>query len=180
MDSSAIEKIREAETAKTLDVVLHNAIEAHQGAVALPDSYNLVGTEQYQQFKSRFRGSMQTGVIETFVDYTSKYSGDTTECFITPEKMSAKVVFDVGTVDEPGHCEFSGTLQLEKSAEYAALCEFANTAHSQRNTAEWLEDWSDFISAADESGGSVSNKKLVSAIRRITVESSRKDDHERL
>lgn len=49
---------------------------------------------------------------------------------------------------------------------------------SQKTLAEFLEDWGDHIQAYNAEGDAIALTRAISAVRRLTIESSRKEDHE--
>ena len=148
-------------------------------AVAVPNGLDIVSLEEYQGGRYRFRGSLKTTSITDFVKYSIGYSStEGVRCFINAEDMSAKTIFNLGTIDNPGHADNSAMISLKQTSPFSALLYTHNRRQTQKELAEWLEDWKDYLSAFDSDGNELSIKQAVGAVRRITIESSRSSDHE--
>lgn len=148
-------------------------------AVAKPDGLEIVSLERYQEGRYRFRGSLKTTSISDFVKYSVSYS-DTpgVRCFIDAEDMSAKTIFNLGTIAAPGHADNSAVIGLKKTSPFSAVLSVNGRRQGQKELAEWLEDWRDFLLAFDAEGNTLDIKQAIGAVRRITIESSRSSDHE--
>lgn len=174
MDKSAIEQIQQHPTV----TALLRAVEATDTPIiCLPEDFRVESLEKYMQFRSRFRGKMETDSIKDFVQYVSAHDAEGAGCFIDAEHMRAKTIFNLGTLDEPGHADFTAALALEKTAEYAALLKLNGEKRSQKDLAEWCEDWAPFITFCDADNNAIELKRGISAIRNLTIEASRKEDH---
>lgn len=148
-------------------------------AVAKPDGLEIVSLERYQEGRYRFRGSLKTTSISDFVKYSVSYS-DTpgVRCFIDAEDMSAKTIFNLGTIAAPGHADNSAVIGLKKTSPFSAVLSVNGRRQGQKELAEWLEDCRDFLLAFDAEGNTLDIKQAIGAVRRITIESSRSSDHE--
>lgn len=148
-------------------------------AVAKPDGLEIVNLEKYQHNRYRFRGSLKTTSISDFVKYSIGYSyADAVRCFIDAEDMSAKTIFNLGTIDAPGHADNSAVIGLKKTSPFSAVLSVNGRKQGQKELAEWLEDWREFLLAFDAEGNVLDIKQAIGAVRRITIESSRSSDHE--
>ena len=67
---------------------------------------------------------------------------------------------------------------MEKTPAFKALLEINGKAKSQRDIAEFLEDWHHNIVAFGDDGEEMTVKKAVAAVRKITIEAARKSEHE--
>ncbi|MEX9849214.1 YfdQ family protein [Providencia huaxiensis] len=148
-------------------------------AVAKPDGLEIVSLEKYQEGRYRFRGVLKTTSISDFVKYSVGYA-DTpgVRCFIDAEDMSAKTIFNLGTIAAPGHADNSAVIGLKKTSPFSAVLSVNGRRQGQKELAEWLEDWRDFLLAFDAEGNVLDIKQAIGAVRRITIESSRSSDHE--
>lgn len=148
-------------------------------AVAVPDGLEIINLERYQEGRYRFRGSLKTTSISDFVKYSIGYS-DTVgvRCFINAEDMTAKTIFNLGTIALPGHADNSAVIGLKKTSPFSAVLSINGRKQGQKELAEWLEDWKDYLTAFDADGEILDIKKAVGAVRRITIEASRSSDHE--
>lgn len=148
-------------------------------AVAKPDGLEIVSLERYQVGRYRFRGALKTTSISDFVKYSVGYA-DTpgVRCFIDAEDMSAKTIFNLGTIAAPGHADNSAVIGLKKTSPFSAVLSVNGHRQGQKELAEWLEDWREFLLAFDAEGNVLDIKQAIGAVRRITIESSRSSDHE--
>lgn len=177
MDSTAIEKIREGVTAEALQSAL-DKVQTSDPLIAAPDSYSIHDLEKYMPGRSRYRGRMSTVSPDDYVRYCVDHDGVGAACFIDPDSMSARAFFNLGTEDDPGHGDFTADIKLQKTAEYLALLDINGKQQNQKGLAEWMEDWSSEIQPFNAEGDPVDVKKAISAVRRITIEAHRKEDHE--
>ncbi|WP_039913125.1 DUF2303 family protein [Cellvibrio mixtus] len=180
LDSSAIQEIRKADAVATANEAITKRLASNAKPVAVvPQDFSLVELEKFQPKRSRFRGQMNTTVINDFVAFVKAHQvkGESTG-FIDPDKMTAKVFFNLGDANNPGHGDFTSVLSLDKSAELRALLNTANMNFSQKQFAEWIEDWVPNLEFLDSEGDILETRKVISAVRRVTIESSRKEDHE--
>ncbi|WP_313668786.1 DUF2303 family protein [Atlantibacter sp.] len=175
LDASAIEKIRELTLFQLLEEKLAGA---DCPAAAVPAGVNVQTLEHLSLQRFRFRGKMQTSSIEDFVTYSTGYADDGTRCFINADDMLAIAVFNLGTLANPGHADNTARLTLKKTAPFSALLDVNGDRHSQKELAEWLEDWSEYLTGFDADGQVIDAKKSAAAVRKITIESIQKADFE--
>ena len=175
LDSSAITQVRDM-------VLAQLAREAIEGtdcpAVALPESVSVKSLENLHATRFRFRGKMDTASIEDFVRYSKGYSAEGTRCFINADKMRASSVFNLGTLDKPGHADNIATLALNRTAPFSALLDTNGGKNSQKQLAEWLEDWSDYVTGFSADGEALDAKKSAASVRKITIDAVRSADYE--
>lgn len=178
LDKEAITLLQQSETLKNLSSEIHDK-KTLVPLVAVPDGFSVTSLERYMSFRVRFRGKMHTSVIPSFVDYVKNESFQAgSHCFLDAEKMQAINIFNFGGGADAGHCDYSAVLQLEKTAEYKALLNFDGAKLDQKDFAEFLEDWADYITCENENGDTMSLARAISAVRRITVQASVKADSE--
>ncbi|MBF0690623.1 YfdQ family protein [Providencia alcalifaciens] len=148
-------------------------------AVAVPNGLEIVNLERYQNGRYRFRGSLKTTSINDFVKYSVGYSDALgVRCFIDAEDMTARTIFNLGTIEHPGHADNSALIVLKKTSPFSAVLSVNGRKQGQKELAEWLEDWRDHLLAFDADGNVLDIKQAIGAVRRITIESSRSSDHE--
>ncbi len=175
LDSSAITEVR--------DMVLTSIIEKQLNrmacdTIALPAGVSVKSLEQFQLERYRFRGAMETSNIDEFVKYSSGYAGDGVRCFIDADEMRAQTIFNIGTLLNPGHADNTASLSLKKTAPFRELLNIDGRKQTQKELAEWLEDYREFLLAFDADGVVLDIKKAVGAVRRITIEQTSSADHE--
>lgn len=170
LTADAIEKLQESHVA----IAFTEALEFGRSAVAIPQDFKVTDLEPYMPNRLRLRGTFATHLIADFCSYIAARSSSSV--FINPENMQATALFNIGTVDNPGHCDDKASLKLQKTAAFKAFCE-RSSRMDQKTAAEWMEDWRDHISAYGSGGEKLEIAKAISAIRRIKVEASQTADH---
>lgn len=147
-----------------------------EDTIALPSNYNIHDLEKFQIGRRRYRGSLETASLSDFVAYVRANTGDN-QGFIDAEKLSAKVLFNLGTIDEPGHGDWTATLALKATAAFRALCGVQGKQLDQRDLIEWLEDWSANVVGFDGEGGFIPTSAAIEAIRKINIKSTKDSTH---
>lgn len=171
MDSSAIDLIQKtaiaAEKANHLDTftpaIFHNG-----------DAKSL---EPLLEGRTRFRGIYTTDSIDAFASYVTDNKGDNAG-FIDVDSMSAKVFFNLGTVEKPGHGDWTGLLKLRATAEFQAIMGINGKKLTQRDLIDWMEDWGTHIVPLDRDGAPINPGKAVAAIRKLTIKASSEQTHQ--
>lgn len=153
-------------------------LEASQGtAISLPENVKVESLERFMPNRRRYRGNMATTQIDQFAEYTNTTAAETLEgqdaltvpCFVDPENMTAKVFFDLGTVEKPGHGDHTAQLDLPKTAAFQELLGKNGRPLDQKELAEWLEDWAPQLTVTAENGEPLNLPAAVGAVRRITI-----------
>src|SRR5690554_3807820 len=146
--------------------------------IALPEGVKVADLEQYLEFRRRYRGTMNTNLIDEFVEYAkgtvdggyNSFAVDNFPCFINPQHMRAVAYFNLGDVDNPGHGDHQAKLSLQKTEAFQELLGINGKRFDQRQLAEWLEDWIDHLQTFAEDGRTeLPLAASVAAIRRITI-----------
>ncbi|WP_131055248.1 YfdQ family protein [Raoultella planticola] len=146
----------------------------------LPDGTTVASLERFALERFRFRGAMDTTSIDDFVRYSVAYAQEEEKarCFIDADNMLARSIFNIGTLDNPGHADNVASIKLKKTAPFRALLAINGDRLSQKQIAEWLEDWSDFLLAFDAEGQTIDISKAAQAVRRVTIQQTNQADHE--
>jgi len=145
-------------------------------AILLQKDVNIHSLEFLQNSRSRFRGEMLTLSIDDFSLYSKAQNGG--ECFIDAQRMSAKMFFNLGDYDNPGHADHTAVLRLKKTSAFNEVLAINNEQQGQSFMAQWLEDWHTNVKAFDAYDNELPLKQAINNIRNITVESARKENHE--
>ncbi|SUW63261.1 Uncharacterized conserved protein [Buttiauxella agrestis] len=177
LDGSAIQQVK--------DLVLSGYHLGDIGGLAcptamLPKDVSVESLERFGLARFRFRGAMDTTSIDDFVRYSVGYASaeEPARCFIDAQNMSARSVFNIGTLDNPGHADNVSTIKLKQTAPFRALLAINGDRLNQKQIAEWLEDWSDYLTAFDADGNVMSIAQAAQAVRRITIQQATQADHE--
>lgn len=159
--------------------IMQAAVDAHGARIppglkhrvaALPDNYRLDDLERYMPARERFRGQLHTDSLADFVGYVKQRGTDArVPGFINAERLSATVLFNLGTQENPGHADDSAVLALKPSAPYAAACAVSGKQLSHKDALDWLEDWAENVTYHDATGLSLSAAAAMTALRKITI-----------
>lgn len=181
-DKEAIQELAQANAISAAadaveDAIGDGAVVIGHGIVGLPDTFKVHDLEQHMPNRRRARGTMTTAVIGHFAAYVTTHAEEGATVFVDKAKMQAVAVLNLGTPSLPGHADNRAVLELQQCAPYSALLNLlrlsANTGLSQRDLAEFLEDWDASISCASDDA-EMPNKRAVEAIRKVTIDSARK------
>jgi uncharacterized protein YfdQ (DUF2303 family) len=176
MDKSAIETLQQARQIEQANQALAPLMpEGSNKVVALPENHKLHNLESYQANRYRYRGTMCTESISAFAEYATSHNQKGATCFINAEIMNAQLIFNIGEKYAPGHCDHTAILGLEKTAPYSALLGIINKRQTQKEIAEFIEDWRDFITCfteEDEEGNrqQIRLPRALHSVRNITIE----------
>lgn len=161
------------------DALEHILAQAHSAVTlpptlvpitALPADVKIHDLERFQAMRSRFRGTLNTNSLRDFAEYTINRNGSEAQGFINQDDMSCKVFFNLGDEITPGHADDVAILKLKATAAYKALHEIAGKKLSQRDLAEWIEDWHLNLQATQEGGKAMTISAAVASVRNITIE----------
>ena len=162
-------------------------------AIALSDNFNKVVTdfptrtlpkdmvieslESEMKHRNQFRAKVSTHFIDDFAKYFKLYEG--LNCYINADEMRAKTIFDIGTLDKPLHCKHEAKIKLKKTALFNVLINANGVKLSQRDMAEWIEEWNDCTEAYAniDDQDVIAAGKAAAAIRNLTIEEVKKSDH---
>lgn len=146
----------------------------------LPQNTSIESLERFAFERFRFRGAMDTTSIDDFVRYSVAYAQEEEKarCFIDADNMLARSIFNIGTLDNPGHADNVASIKLKKTAPFRALLATNGDQLNQKQIAEWLEDWSDYLLAFDAGGNTMTIAQAAQAVRRVTIQQATQADHE--
>lgn len=146
----------------------------------LPQNTSIESLERFALERFRFRGAMDTTSIDDFVRYSVAYAQEEEKarCFIDADNMLARSIFNIGTLDNPGHADNVASIKLKKTAPFRALLAINGDHLNQKQIAEWLEDWSDYLLAFDVGGNTMTIAQAAQAVRRVTIQQATQADHE--
>ena len=146
----------------------------------LPQNTSIESLERFAFERFRFRGAMDTTSIDDFVRYSVAYAQEEEKarCFIDADNMLARSIFNIGTLDNPGHADNVASIKLKKTAPFRALLAINGDHLNQKQIAEWLEDWSDYLVAFDAGGNTMTIAQAAQAVRRVTIQQATQADHE--
>lgn len=144
----------------------------------LPENMRLHSLEAHNKHRNAFRANFSTYNFDSLIAYAKNHEQEGAQCFIDEKHLGAEIVFDVGDLATPLHAQHRATLKMEKTAAFKALCDFHGKKCEQREFSDWLEDWGDFITAYTDDSESMSLTSAVQAVRKITLDYARNEEHE--
>lgn len=177
MDSTAVDRIADlgVQASRT------NRLDTTTPAVILTndDGQKIVSIEHLQEGRSRFRGALVTDSLEDFIIYTKDNANAEEGCsgFVNADQVAAKVFFNLGDVGFPGHGDWTATLKLKPTAEYAAMLQTINKKLSQRDVLDFAEDWAGNLTAIAADGQIIPAAKALTAIRKLTIKATAEATH---
>lgn len=172
-----IDALKNGQAISAATAVINEAMFHCDRPVALPADFELHDLEHYMEHRRRQRGAMTTRFIAPFAAYAAAFSEDGATVFVDPEDMSATAVLNLGTADAPGHADNTAKLTPQKTAAYKALLQLCGMQRSQRDVAEFLEDWAAHIECFDAEGA-IKTAQAIAAVRKITIESAQQIESE--
>lgn len=154
-----------------------------EGVTSLPGDHALHDLEKFAAGRRRFRGKLVTSSLADFATYVKDNSLPDRAVvgagFVDPDKLAATVFFNLRNDDgQPGHADWSATLQLKPTAAYASLIAIEGKLLSQTALIDWLEDWHTYVGdLANTAGEPISFAQAIAAIRKIEIKQKRETVH---
>jgi uncharacterized protein YfdQ (DUF2303 family) len=145
--------------------------------IVLASDQKLHSLERFNVGRERYRGALATTSIDDFSSYVDSANphedipGFGAVGFVDIDNMAAKVFFNLGTVESPGHGDWNATLTMQPTAAYKALHAIDSQRLDQTKLTEWLEDWSDFLVAdfPPDAAGDSTLVRAVASIRKMKI-----------
>lgn len=162
---------------KAIDATCGHLVDAmieSRGVVPLHKDFAPVDLEKFMPLRRRMRGQMKTTSIEALCSYAEEFASSGATIFVS-ENMEAKAVLNLGTPELPGHCDNTAQLTMAKTAEFDALCRIDGQRLTQKQAAEFMEDWNELITCYQGSS-TIPNGQATNALRKLTIEAARKVD----
>lgn len=150
--------------------------------ISVPKGIKLEDIEHLQAHRHRFRGKYATNRLSEFCTYvtnrvselqdfaTGEPARSNTSAFLDIDRGTAKAIFNLGRPGEAGHGDDVALLDLAQTAAYNGLLKLNGIKLSQKDLAEWLEDWAQIIEpfyGEDEQARTL--KQAIAAVRNIRI-----------
>jgi len=139
----------------------------------VPEGFKVQDLESHMKLRDSYRFDFSTKSIKDFVEYSQEFDKEGAKCFVNSDRMSAKVIFDIGTEEAPEHQRNQATLQLDKTSAYNKILSIHGDHMYQRDASDFIEDFGEFMQIATESGESMTIAQAANAINKITIEAAR-------
>lgn len=171
MDESTISKI------ESLVLTSARPLDTAYPAILVPGGVSVQSLEQFQPLRNRFRGAFVTSVLSEFAAYVRANPGGHGFVSDATDKLSAQVFFNLGNKSDPGHADWTATLTVQPTAAWAAVMAVDGKRLSQRELAEWIEDWTDQVAAEGSDGTYMQLAAALASIRNITITARAESAH---
>tara|TARA_R110002110_G_scaffold415835_1_gene657179 strand:- start:11646 stop:12449 length:804 start_codon:yes stop_codon:yes gene_type:complete len=159
------------------------ALTAHEGHLPanlklVPESCSLKDIEEHLPAPLRYRAHIATPSIADFVELTQERTQGA-RCFINDDKMTAVTVFNLGNPTSPGHADDRVTLTMRSTKEWDELQKVSGSQADQRITAEWLEDWRDYLTPVwdTDQEGRATMANAINTVRNLVIDAKKTTDH---
>lgn len=167
MEKSAVEHIQ---VSANIPAIIEQAESTEIPVAIIPESMAIESLEKYMASASRYRLNFETTSITEFIEYGELCDIDGAMCFVDAEAMTAKSIIDLGTHGNPGHQEHTASLRMKMTAAYRAIAGVSGDRLSQKEAAEFLEDWADFMAIATKDGDAMTIGQASASLRTLTIE----------
>lgn len=140
--------------------------------LAVPNGISLVDAEPFQEHRYRFRGTMSTASISDFNQYVGARGAETTDkplVFINADCMQACAFFNLWDNGNPGHGDDCSVLSLDQVASYTALNHINGVRLTQKECAEFFEDWAENVEFFDGDYNRLPLGPSINALRNTTI-----------
>lgn len=155
-------------------------------AAAIPSDYTVVDLEQYRDAPRAFKGVFSTASLDDYVAYVDQQESGTVFCETEGavrgknhgrRGLSARAIFDIGTVGAPGWARHQAILTYAPTPEFNTFLDGIDNRLSQQDFIYWLQDLQGLISgyrsaaAIDEEGALIDLDfaQTVNSIRSVQI-----------
>lgn len=170
---------------ENVDTILENSainyaneiVDDSKDIIFLSSSTNVHDLQKFSKTKRRMNGRFKTSSISAlaeFAESTIKESPeiDTPSCFVG-ENGQASLFFNFGSIENPLHQDLIGSVNLKKTAVFKAIENLKDQQLNQRELAEFIEDFNEYVVALDKNGEEILQSAAVAAIRDMSIEAQR-------
>lgn len=172
MDQSAISKIQEtAAVNRSADMLKACDLP---GLIVTTNEVGVTDLEKFMPNARHFRLNFKTNQITEFEGYVEENVNEDSKIFVDDESLSAKCIFDLGTLELPLHKHHTATVKLKTTAVYNAILRIVDQAHDQQTIAEFLEDWKAEVGEIKTTADSTMTVgQASSSVRNLTISQAR-------
>lgn len=169
----ALKQLNQAAAIDAANACIGKHLDNSSAFVALPNNFTTHDIEHLMQCRRRASGTMLTHSMDALADYAAQHHEEGAAVFVDANDMSATAVLNLGTPSKPGQADNLAKVKLKLTAAFSALLQANNKVKPQKDAAEWLEDYSSFISCLNDDGEAIATKHAVQALRHLKVDASR-------
>lgn len=175
LTKDAIQHLEKNEILVALAASLTN-IGTQAPTMVVPEGFAVKDLEGYMEHRTSYRFNFSTKSIKDFGEYCQEFDKEGAKCFLNSDRMYAETIFDLGTEEKPLHQRHNAKLQLDKTAAFRALLAVNGDRLSQKNAANFVEDWADNITVLSKHGEEMTISQAAKSLREITIEQVRNLD----
>lgn len=172
IEKTAIQHLQKSANMLELEEKLQSK-DTNSTLMLVPEGFNIQDLEKHMLLRDSYRFSFNTKSIKDFVEYSQEFDQEGAKCFVDSDRMSAEVIFDIGTEEAPAHQRNKAGLSLDKSSAFKKILNIHGDHMVQREASDFIEDFSEFMVIATDSGESMTTAQAANAINKITIESAR-------
>jgi len=174
---SLVDVLHQHQQINAAAAAMASAPDTSQAVAALPEEFKLHDLERYQPTRRRMAGTYTTRNIQPFADFVAQHADAGATVFVDADEMTAVAVLDLGTIAAPGHADHRAKLTPKRTAAYTALRKIIDFGKSQREIAEFFEDWNGIAQlqffAEDTpdgtSGEEIPLRRAIGALRNVDI-----------
>jgi len=171
----AIQHLEKSEVLDRLNVEL-GGIGTKAPVIITPEGFSLSCLEKHMENRTTYRFDFSTKSIKDFGAYCKEFDMAGGKCFVNSDCMYAQSIFDLGTYEAPLHQLHKATLQLDKTAAFKSLLSLSGKHLSQKDAANFVEDWADNVVVTSKDGVVMTINQAAKQLREITIEQVAKVD----
>lgn len=169
LSKEAIQHLEKTVLLNDINVELSN-IETKANLLVVANGFSVEDLESKMPTRDSYRFAFATKSIKDFGEYCREFDKEGAKCFVNSDHMRANTIFDLGTEEAPLHQRHNAKLQLDKTAAFKALLNINGVHLSQKDAANFVEDWADNIRVLCKAGKTMTVNQASKQLREITIE----------
>ena len=114
--------------------------------------------------------NFKTSVINDFISYCKDFKTEGASCFVNAKQMTAKTIFDLGSVEYPGHQRHKSYISLDETVAYLKLLNIDGSIFSQKDASDFIEDWSELVTITASGDTIMKANEAARGFRGITID----------
>jgi len=166
----SIEHLQQNEATKSIADQIKN-LTPENPYVALPGNYEIkkIDVERNLSGLSRYTGNFDTFDLDDFISIANDFDQSGSKCFVS-KSMAAKCIFNLGSIEYPGHGDLTCSFSPERTSEYQAIINYFNEETlTQKQIIDNCIEYADFISFSNKEGETIEFSMAIKLLRKIDV-----------
>lgn len=172
LEKDLVKMLQQQDKSVALDEILQGH-STNVPVMLIPEGFTVKNLESLMKFRSSYRFDFETKSIDDFVGYAEEFDQVGAKCFVDPDRVSAEIVFDIGTEEQPLHQDHTASLKLQKTSAYSAFLNLHGSKMYQKDSSDFIEDFGEFIEVIANDNEKMSVGQAANAINKITIEAAR-------